>query len=243
MIRIILLTGFFLIIGCESEKSYPWLPTLDFKTDYEESGQRLMALDFGLKPLETSNSNEHVLLIGVHGGNSNGYEWIYPLKTIDNESTLTYFYRWDDGVCSSPSAKSLSDNIAILLKENPQLEQILLIGHSYGGMLVSSFAENWIQPLPIEVHTVAAPLAGIKVLNTKCHYQPPTFIAENVTFYEWRTQKKLDGVFNNLESDPQVIDLKGSEVTLLPDTYKGRRLGHNWSISFVADELQQKKLK
>ena len=70
-----------------------------------------------------------------------------------------------------------------------------------------------------------------------------TFIAENVTFFEWRTQKKLDGMFNNLESNPQIIDLKGSKVTLLPDTYKGRRLGHNWSISFVADELQQKKLK
>ncbi len=50
-------------------------------------------------------------------------------------------------------------------------------------------------------------------------------------------------MFNNLESNPQIIDLKGSKVTLLPDTYKGRRLGHNWSISFVADELQQKKLK
>jgi len=26
-------------------------------------------------------------------------------------------------------------------------------------------------------------------------------------------------------------------VTRLPESYRGRRLGHNWSISWVADEL------
>ena len=62
---------------------------------------------------------------------------------------------------------------------------------------------------------------------------------DNVTFYQWRTIKELDGVFNNLEYDPQIIDLKGSLVTRLPDTYNGMRLGHNWSLSWVAEKIAE----
>jgi len=39
------------------------------------------------------------------------------------------------------------------------------------------------------------------------------------------------------EYDPQVIELQGSKVVRLPKTYNNRRLGHNWSLSWVADQL------
>jgi hypothetical protein len=61
-----------------------------------------------------------------------------------------------------------------------------------------------------------------------------------VAFFQWRTQKELDGAFKDLEINPQAINLKGSKVYELPDLYKGNRLGHNWSISFVADELKKR---
>ena len=31
----------------------------------------------------------------------------------------------------------------------------------------------------------------------------------------------------------------GCNVKKLPETYNGRKLGHNWSISWVADEINK----
>ena len=54
---------------------------------------------------------------------------------------------------------------------------------------------------------------------------------------EWRTQKKLDGAFKDLKVDPQIINLKNSNIVRLPEVYRGKKLGHNWSLSWVADEI------
>ena len=69
-----------------------------------------------------------------------------------------------------------------------------------------------------------------------CAYEPILALPKKSVLYEWRTQFQLDNVFKDLNEDPQSIELNGSLVTILPDTYKGNRLGHNWSISWVADE-------
>ncbi len=74
------------------------------------------------------------------------------------------------------------------------------------------------------------------MLNSMCAYEPISAIPKKSVLYEWRTQFQLDNVFKNLNEDPQRIELNGSLVTTLPYTYKGNRLGHNWSISWVADE-------
>jgi hypothetical protein len=76
-------------------------------------------------------------------------------------------------------------------------------------------------------------------LNQLCDFEMLTSIGKNVQFFEWRTRKELDGAFKDLDVDPQVIHLTGSTVTRLPETYRGKRLGHNWSISWVADNLAQ----
>jgi hypothetical protein len=188
--------------------------------------------------LETKNEKEHTLLVGVHGGNSQGYEWVYPLKTMDKENILSYFFRWDDSRCAEPSAIILAKQLQELVKETPSIKKIIIIGHSYGGLLASWFAENWTSSLPIDIHAIASPLAGIKILNDVCDYKPPKLIEKNISFFQWRTQQKLDGAFKDLEFNPQVINLKGSQVYVLPNLYKGNRLGHNWSISFVADQLK-----
>ena len=56
--------------------------------------------------------------------------------------------------------------------------------------------------------------------------------------FEWRTQHELDNAFNRLPEDPQVVDLPDSVVIRLPAKYNDRRLGHNWSISWVAEKLK-----
>ena len=111
----------------------------------------------------------------------------------------------------------------------------------YGALLVSMFSESWSNDIPVEIHSIAGPLAGISDLNSLCDYQQPRFISTNLRFYQWRTLQHLDGAFKDLHADPQIINLEDSFVTRLPENYRGRRLGHNWSISWVADEISKEE--
>ena len=229
---------FFLVVYSHSSlSSYPWLDSMDPENDYIKSGQRLMSLEYGLSPLEVMNKREKIAVIGVHGGRSEGYEWVYPLTKLDRNDRLTLFYRWDDGSCFLSSALKLNQEILFLLEENSAIEKIVLLGHSYGGILLTWFIENWSGNIPIEIHTIASPLGGIKTISKICDYSPPEKIKTNVRSIQWKTIKSLDNVFKNLSIDPQLINLKGHEVHNLPNEYNGKRLGHNWSISYVADEI------
>ena len=229
-----------LFTSCTAERSYPWLEDLDANKGYLDSGKDLMAVKFGLNSLEIKKNTESRLLIAVHGSNSPGYEWIYPLKTLDNEDTLTLFFRWDDNGCPAPSFKILNEQINQILDLNNNVNGITIMGHSYGALLVSMFSESWSNDIPVEIHSIAGPLAGISNLNSLCDYQQPRFISTNLRFYQWRTLQHLDGAFKDLDTDPQIINLQDSIVTRLPENYRGERLGHNWSISWVADELNQR---
>ena len=229
---------FFLVVYSHSSlSSYPWLDSMDPENDYIKSGQRLMSLEYGLSPLEVMNKKEKVAVIGVHGGRSEGYEWIYPLTKLDQNDRLTLFYRWDDRSCFLASALQLNQEILSLLEENSTIEKVVLLGHSYGGILLTWFIENWKSNTPIEIHTIASPLAGLNSITSSCNYVPPKQKSKNVKSVQWRTIKTLDNAFKNLSFDPQLINFKGHEVRNLPDKYKGKRLGHNWSLSYVADEI------
>ncbi len=229
---------FFLVVYSHSSlSSYPWLDSMDPENDYIKSGQRLMSLEYGLSPLEVMNKKEKVAVIGVHGVRSEGYEWVYPLTKLDGNDRLTLFYRWDDESCFLPSALKLNQEILLLLEKNSTIKKIVLLGHSYGGILLTWFIENWTSNTPIEIHTIASPLAGLDSISNSCNYVPPKQRNKNVKSVQWKTIKTLDNAFKDLSYDPQLINFKGHEVRNLPDKYKGKRLGHNWSVSYVADEI------
>ena len=203
---------------------------LDPNKEYLKSGQKLMDLDFGLHDLEANQAGKEIL-IGIHGRDSRGFEWIYPLQTIDNKATKTYFFRWDTTKCPQKI-------IPILMKEilaMKDIEKITILGHSYGGIL-SSLLLNEIETIETDIHVIAAPLASSD-LNKYCEYIHPTSKNNNVSYYQWRTIKKLDYAFNSFDYDPQLIDFKESTVVRLPREYRGNRLGHLWSISWVADNI------
>jgi hypothetical protein len=200
-------------------------------------GQRLIDLPHGLNPLEPSLEEAQEIFIAVHGGRSEGYEWIYPIKTIDTKQKHMFFYRWPDNGCFQESAKKLENEIKDILNQDKSITKISLIGHSYGGILVSYVLKHWKIATPLEAHVVASPLLGTSMLNSICGYEPINKISNNTALFEWRTQHQLDNAYKNLLEDPQQINIQGSQVTILPDTYKGNRLGHNWSISWVADEV------
>ena len=224
------------LVFAEKDQDYPWLENLDPGKGFKQSGAKLSGLDLGLNPLERFNGKEKVLLVSVHGSRSEGYEWIYPLQTLDTENSATFFYRWDDRKCYLSSAESLTFYLKEVLKSLPETEKVVIIGLSYGGVLVTSLVEGWKHSLSAEIHSVAGPI-GSSFSRGGCNFNPPKDIPDKLTFYQWRTQQHLDSAFKTLENDPQNLDLIGSRVTRLPETYRGRRLGHNWSISWVADEL------
>lgn len=203
---------------------------LDPNKNYLGSGKRLMDLDFGLKDLESNTSSDEII-IAVHGRDSRGFEWIYPLQTIDSDKTKTYFFRWDTTKCPQVSAQ-------LLLKEINKFEalkKITILGHSAGGVL-SSLLLNQLEGTRTDIHVIAAPLASKDLLRF-CKYLHPGKKSKSVSYYQWRTIKELDSAFNSLDYDPQLIDFKDSSVVRLPRQYRGKRLGHLWSISWVADNI------
>ena len=227
----------FFLIACGNASQPPiQLNDLNAEISVKTLGERLIDLPYGLNDLEPSADESQEIFIAVHGGSSEGYEWIHPIRKIDTKQKHMYFYRWPDNGCFQSSAEKLVNEIYNLLNQNNSFKKVILMGHSYGGILVTDVLKHWNALTPLEVHVVASPLLGTTMLKSICGYEPIKIIPKNSLLFEWRTQHQLDSAFKDLSVDPQQINIKGSLVTVLPDTYKGNRLGHNWSISWVADE-------
>ena len=230
-----------LLFSCNESKEIDIKDFFSLEGDVFLLGEYLTNLSFGLHDIEISSAAESTLLIGIHGSNSEGYEWVYPLKTLNNDTNVVSFFRWDDGSCLDPSIDILLNSIKTRLDQSPNLNKVILIGHSYGGLLVTIFSEAWDIDVPLHIHSVAGPLKGMAILSSPCNYQPPSSLGTGISLHQWRTIQELDGAFNDLDYDPQVVDIKNSSVTRLPKTYKGNKLGHNWSISWVADEISKEE--
>ena len=113
------------------------------------------------------------------------------------------------------------------------------MGHSYGGVVTALLASEYHERAPLAVELIAAPLAGIGSLNERCHYSGPHFPTDSaVVVRQWRTQQALDSAFKDLKADPQRYEIPRAQVITLGDSYRGNRLGHNWSISAVVDQME-----
>ena len=238
--KLISLSFIFILISC-GDTIQPTLDAFEVENDVFESGKSLISLPFDLHELEEVTVDQNTLLIGVHGSNSRGYEWIYPLQRLDNDGNMVSFFRWDDNACPNPSMNTLLTLIKQKFYDNPNLNKVILLGHSYGGLLAVAFAEAWDMDVPLQIHSIAAPLKGMGIINSICDYKLPDTLKNNIELHQWRTIKELDGAFNDLDYDPQVLKILKSKVTRLPETYKGNKLGHNWSISWVADEISKEE--
>ena len=230
-----------LLFSCKESKEIDIREFSSLEGDVFLLGEYLTDLSFGLHDIEISSSAESTLLIGIHGSNSEGYEWVYPLQTLNNDTNVVSFFRWDDSSCPNPSIDTLLNSIKTRLDQSPNLKKVILIGHSYGGLLVTKLSEAWDIDVPLHIHSVAGPLKGMGILSSPCNYQPPSSLGTGISLHQWRTIQELDDAFNDLDYDPQVVDIKNSSVTRLPKTYKGNKLGHNWSISWVADEISKEE--
>lgn len=218
---------------------YPHIATLD-PENAKADGARLIELPHGLNRLDQNAAVTRAVVL-VHGWGSRGLEWVYPAVRLSDADAATYFFRWDWNGCPAPAAALLATSLKTAVQADPALRGVTVLGHSYGGLVVHEFLRVHADDLgqPVSAHTIASPLAGMDALTGRCGYTTADVLPR---LSQWRTQHALDGAFRDLPVDPQDVGIAGSTVTRLPDTYRGRRLGHNWSISWVADELAQGRL-
>lgn len=201
-----------------------------------------------------SGVSEEPRVILVHGYASRGYEWVYAARQLAERGEV-YFYRWDWTQCPDEAGAQLLKTLHDVSKSDPQ-RAIELYGHSYGGVISAVAVARYQGRAPLTAHLIASPLAGHPKLESRCSSKiseltEPLRVARDQTvhladsnrahvqLHQWRTLKRLDGAFKDLKVDPQVVAWRG-EVTRLPDSYRGKRLGHNWSISWVVDHIKKR---
>lgn len=226
-----------------------WLHAFDIETFDRTNaftlGNELMNFSFGMHKIDSDGLNTASAVVGIHGSNSEGYEWVYPLWKLNEETNSVYFYRWDDQQCANQQNKIFLQAVEEAISYNPSLNKITILAHSYGGLLLLHSLEDLNvlvnkmgRSIEIEVHLIAALLSPPKALEVSCSIKSPPQLFKNLKIFNWKTIKEIDGAFRSYQYDPQDIRITNSKQTRLPENYNGKKLGHNWSISWVADQLK-----
>ena len=207
-------------------------------------GEDLVAMPFGMQLLEANNAKANELIIGIHGGNSEGYEWIYPLWQLNQKFNQVFFYRWNDKRCANANNANLVNQIDTLLDNYSEVKKIKILSHSYGGThllysldLIEQRIAKENHDLKIEIHFIASLLSPPLLLRLGCQFKTDFKDDYSMNIYNWKTIQEIDGAFRNYRKDPQEINISSALQTRLPETYNGKKLGHNWSISWVADQI------
>ena len=210
----------------------------------KDSGSKLMEKDHGFVEIISGKYPESdTVYIAVHGYGSRGYEWVHALRKMAETGKKTMFYRYDWDLCPKIISEKLSGDLAVWQKHSASNPYLIIFSHSYGGTVTTSFAGIYTLDMPAEIHSIAAPLGHHLRFSEKCGYEDGTIfdstftLANGIKHIQWRTAHSSDGAFRNLEIDPQIIQIDGSTVHQLPAAFPdGRRLGHNWSVTYVIDQ-------
>ena len=216
------------------------LADLSASRDEAAAGRRLMAgTPPGMSRLDGGSDPRTEAWIAVHGYGSRGSEWVAPLEELGETGAEVWFYHWQTKQCPATAAADLTAAVTGLLTAEPQLERVTVVGHSYGGLISTLMAQSEQTGRAMQVEIVAAPLTDHPRLEKLCGFSGATTdpAAEGVTWRQWRTVQASDGAFEDLDTDPQLLDLPGLTVEQLPAEWEGGRLGHNRSITYVAQQL------
>ena len=226
-----------LLAGCEQKATSEIAFSELNMDDAKATGKMIQEKSMGLHRVQAGQSKPDTVFIAVHGYGSEGYEWVYALRKMAESGNITYYYRWDWSQCPEPASRMLNSVIDSLISDETGIKHINIFGHSYGGVIVTGLADDYFN-LSMDIHSIAAPLAGYTRLEKNCPDYPrfDNLILTN-NLYQWRTVHKQDGAFKDLNINPQVIDIDNSKIIQLPAVFPdGKRLGHNWSITWVMDQ-------
>ena len=227
-----------LVAACKPSDP-PTLDELQALGDTEKAGSRLMKAPPGLHRLDPEAGPRRAAVVAVHGFDSRGKEWIDPLFALADNGVELHFFRWNDKQCPEAGARDLAAALRNLVAARPHLEEVTVLAHSYGGVISTLVAQEQSLGVPLELHIIASPLASVPKMRDLCDFEgvPSSAAAAAITWRQWRTVHSEDGAFKDLEVDPQIVPLPDLEITSLPATYEGGRLGHNRSITFVTHKL------
>lgn len=211
----------------------------------EDSRSELMELPLGLHRIEPPSSTVNRILIAIHDANTNGFEWTLPLQTMDDESTDTFFIRWDSSDCPKSSDEEVRQDISSLLNSNKSITRVTIVGHGMGGVYLSQFARNWKVLTRLDGHVVAAPLKGtVGVFNDKeCGDILPKRLPPTIRFFQWRIVPSQHSVFKDMSEDPQVVDLDGSLVISLPEVIDDNTVDATRALEIVSSRIQAEYLE
>ena len=200
----------------------------------------LMKLEPGLHSIELATNPQNDILIGIHGFQAKGFEWDKPLVTLNNDKVDIYFFRWRYMQPQKEGRDLFLAEFQELMKARRNTNsQITVVGHSCGGVLITSLINDLNVPNDVEIHAVAAPLAGLGPL-TICKPELSSHTAENVRLTQWRTKKQNDIAFWYLPFDPQEVSLPYAHVIYLPEIWNEKRIGHLNSLEWVAAQIVSK---
>ena len=248
-VHIYLYSLLFLILffGCGGKK-YRKLETNNIIIDKSKYDEYLINRVNGIHRLTgytPSDSSKGIILVhGYYPSNwrTKGHEWTTALKDLAESEVLVWWFKHDWNDCPEVTSQRLAIAIDSLKIKRGYLDQVYVIGHSLGGLVVSDLAEKWNSNLKLTIHAIAAPLSHYSERLNSCEVRGKekyTF-SDNVDYVQWRTSKYIDGAFKHLEKDPQNVDLINGDYILLPKEWNGKRLGHNLSIQLVVDQFLNK---
>ena len=235
------------LIGCSNNTiSSKKIFIADLKNNKKEYDESLVNRENGMHRIFGMNEKDSTFgIVLVHGyypetWKEKGLEWVNPIFELSKVNVPLWFFKYDWENCPENSADSLYFELKNMISNNSHLDSLWVLGHSLGGVVTSLFAENWTDDLPISVHSIAAPLTGMKKFkDNHCRLtEKETYtIRDQIKYSQWKTVKEQDGAFKQLEFDPQNALIKGGKVITLPGTWKDNRLGHNKSILWVCEKI------
>lgn len=211
----------------------------------EDSLSELMELPLGLHRIEPPSDTVNRILIAIHDANTDGFEWTLPLQTMDDESTDTFFVRWNSSDCPNTADDTVRQDIASLLESNESITRLTIVGHGLGGVYLSQFARNWKVLTRLDGHAVAAPLKGtVGVFDDKeCGDILPKRLPPTIRFFQWRIVPSQHSLFKEMSEDPQVVDLDGSLVISFPEVIDDNAVDSIKALEIVASRIQAEYLE
>jgi len=114
-------------------------------------------------PLIIKRGKIPILLL--HGKSYNQSQWIVGRYKLNQNNIGSVFSMDYDGLCTNSKYKTIEDyallvrNKILEIKKKTGMNEIIIIGHSLGGLVASSFAENLAKDCIIVKHviTIATP--------------------------------------------------------------------------------------
>jgi len=231
-------------VGCDQQQ-YTDFNLTKFhyiKKDYDEY---IINRDNGFHQLtgyQVADSSYGIIVLHGYypwGWTTKGFEWAEPLHELSKLKVPIWLYRYDWNQCPEQITDQFLEAMKEFVQENSHLNSLRVMGHSYGGMVAALFAEQWNESTRLEVHSIAAALAGTDRMKSECKFFKETgyFIHDNVRFTQWKTVHEQDGAFKKMEIDPQIATLYNGNYIDLPANWGDLRLGHNLSIKWVCKSL------